>query len=182
MSEKLRKLLDNENVSLSDKEAWLRHPKINWMYDTSRLLESQKVDWTPFKTDISENSLLSNYIDKDFSVEKVTKKDKTEPGKIYTNDITLPTKTIDVAIRKGKLKWLNDRNGDKISGDTELKINSLCMLHLQRYFGFASIELDKNNKILNISFKFNKNCVPESYLEDEDLLTLLDKIYNKRLI
>ena len=38
----------NVDIPLNDEVAYTLYPKYNWVYSTSRLLDFQKVEWTPF--------------------------------------------------------------------------------------------------------------------------------------
>ena len=44
------------SIPLTDKEAWLKYPKLNWVYDTARLFDFQKIEWTPFPVEGVTNS------------------------------------------------------------------------------------------------------------------------------
>lgn len=44
-----------------DVECWDRYPKHRWVYDLSRLLDTQNIKWSPFETS-SLNDRVSTYI------------------------------------------------------------------------------------------------------------------------
>ena len=129
----------NIDIPLDDRTAFKLYPKYNWVYSTSRLLDMQNIEWSPFPMKNLEYPL------REFGLVA----DDETCGTIYTRQLEGDDITTDVAIMKGEIKWARhhkiDKNGskqilDELRGNIELRISALTTLHFQKFAGIISVD------------------------------------------
>lgn len=166
-------LLDLD-IPVDDIECWRRYPKYRWMYDLSRLLDTQNIKWSPFKTaelqDREANLAL-------YSCEDI----KYETSYIYINkpegDITIS----EIYAAKGEIKLLKhiDKQTSselqEFTGNIELRINAFMTMHFQKFTGVITLE-SIGNTILSIRLR---PCLGLGINTSPDIIRLLKKIYKK---
>ena len=170
-----KKIEINElDIPRDDVECWERYPKHKWVYDISRLLDSQNIKWSPFKTNDLQNMIANMYLE---SVDSVA----YAPGWIYINNPFGKQILSEVYIIKGEIKHI--RYVDNITktqladnvGDVELRISAFVTMHFQKFTGVISVETIGND-IYSIRLK------PISGLSltiDANIAKLVKRIYKK---
>lgn len=165
----------NVDIPLDDMTAYKMYPKYNWVYSTSRLLDFQRVEWSPFRM----GDLVQRF--DEFPLNK----DGRDPGSIYTKLMVGDALTTDVVIMKGSIKWakhhkLNKNNErivlNELKGDIELRISALAAMHFQKFAGVISVDTI-GTTIVGVRLCMTADVV--SQYEDDWLKRVL-RIYNKR--
>lgn len=162
------------DVPKNDIECWERYPKHRWVYELTRLLDSQNIKWSPFETlafpDREMNLKLESVIDISY-----------QPGFIYfrkPNGLHIIT---EVHITKGEIK--NMRHFDPVTrneyaeliGEVELRINAFVTLHFQKFTGVISIDTYAN-EILRMRLRPHIDPASEANI---DVAKLVKRIYKK---
>lgn len=160
------------DIPANDVECWERYPKHRWVYESTRLLDSQNIAWSLFCT--KEQSYAVKCIDID-SVESY------KTGEIYIKPQTGPHMLTEVFIVKGEIKHI--RHIDPITkevqpdlvGEIELRFNAFVTLHFQKFTGIITCET-YSNEIHRVQLK------PQSELGQEtntDIIKLIKRIYKR---
>lgn len=161
------------DIPTSDIECWERYPRYRWVYELSRLLDSQSIRWSPFKT--TELSEPHNNI----MLYSSTGSSVTTSGIIYTKKHEEPAVQTEVYIVKGEIKLIRHLGSvtdtDDIIGGVELKINAFVAMHFSRFTGAISI-VTHGNDIYRVQLK------PQTQLGQNissDVMKLIRRIYKK---
>lgn len=164
----------NIDVPLNDETAYKLYPRYNWVYSTSRVLDMQNIEWSPFSMSGFEYPLI------EFPLVG-----SPDAGKIYTRKLDGEKLTTDVAIMKGELKWAAhhriDDAGTKtltndLRGDIELRISALTTLHFKKFAGIISVDTIGHD-IIAVRLRMTTDVVD---LYPEDWLKRVLRIYNRR--
>lgn len=162
----------NVDIPLNDEVAYKLYPKYNWVYSTSRLLDFQKVEWTPF------GGGLFTQQHTEFPVIGGC-------GYIYTMPLEGEVLTTDVAVMKGDIKWakhhiINEQGEkavlDELRGGVELRISALTTMHFQKFAGVISVDTI-GNVITSVRLCMTVDVVDQY---PEDWLKRVLRIYNRR--
>lgn len=161
----------NVDIPLNDEVAYELYPKYNWVYSTSRLLDFQKVDWTPFGGgDFTQ-------MHSEFPV--------TPSAVIFTRQLSGDRLTTDVAVMKGDIKWakhhiINEKGEkellDELRGGVELRISALTTMHFQKFAGVISVDTI-GDVIVAVRLCMTVDVVDQY---PEDWLKRVLRIYNRR--
>lgn len=161
----------NVDIPLNDEVAYKLYPKYNWVYSTSRLLDFQKVEWTPF------GGGQFTHQHAEFPV--------TPTAVIYTQPLEGEKLTTDVAVMKGDIKWakhhiINDDGKpevlDDLRGDVELRISALTTMHFQKFAGVISVDTI-GSVIVAVRLCMTVDVIDQY---PEDWLKRVLRIYNRR--
>ncbi|MGV7235138.1 MAG: hypothetical protein ACQ9ET_02670 [Nitrosomonadaceae bacterium] len=162
----------NVDIPLNDEVAYKLYPKYNWVYSTSRLLDFQKVEWTPFSGgDFTQ-------MHSEFPI-------TGSGGAIYTRPMEGEVLTTDVVAMKGDIKWakhhtLNEDGTkevlDDLRGNVELRISALTTMHFQKFAGVISVDTI-GNVIVAVRLCMTADVVDQY---PEDWLKRVLRIYNRR--
>ena len=170
-----KKIEVNElDIPRDDIECWERYPKHKWVYDVSRLLDSQNIKWSPFKTDNLPDMIANMYLE---SLEAVA----YAPGWIFISNPIGKQILSEVYIIKGEIKHIS--YADKLTnthitenvGDVELRINAFITMHFQKFTGVISIETI-GGSIYSIRLKAISDL---SLNSDNTIAKLIKRIYKK---
>lgn len=170
MNKKL--ILKDLDIPTSDMECWERYPKHRWVYEKTRLLDSQNITWSLFSTKTLGSALKSIDIDS---------REPYKAGEIFVKEPHGLHMLTEVFIVKGEIKHIRhiDPQSREIQsqliGEIELRLNAFVTLHFQKFTGIITAET-YSNEIYNISLK------PQSDLGQEtnsDIVKLLKRIYKK---
>ena len=170
-----KKIEINElDIPRDDIDCWERYPKHRWVYDVSRVLDSQNIKWSPFKTNELENIIANMYLESADSVAYV-------PGWIYISNPIGKQILSEVYIIKGEIKHI--RYTDNITkaqltdnvGDVELRISAFVTMHFQKFTGVISVETIGND-IYSIRLKAISDL---SLTIDANIAKLVKRIYKK---
>ena len=171
-----------DQIPNTDKEAWNLYPKYRWLYNTSQLLDYQKVDWSPFPT-TEHLSFINNFnIDREIVCENVVESD-TQPndGHIYINHTAGNRLTTTAVVVKGDVKWLtmHETDGGELTspvGDIELRISALTILHLQKFAGIITVDT-VGNTIISVRLR----ALPEyADMYGDEWKKKVVRLYNKK--
>lgn len=161
----------NVDIPLDDVTAYQMYPKYNWVYSTSRLLDMQNIEWSPFKAG--------------HFVHEHTEFPVSDSGTIWTREMLGERLTTDVAVLKGDIKWAAHHRTkddgtkevlDTLYGDIELRVSALTMLHFKKFAGVISVDTI-GSTIVAVRLRMTTEMV-ESY--PEDWLKRVLRIYNRR--
>lgn len=162
----------NLNIPIDDVECWDRYPKYRWVYDLSRLLDAQNIQWSPFKRDNFADMVPNMDFESVSSIMYNT-------GTIFINAPIGANIITEVYIAKGDIKLI--RHIDKstaeeiqdFTGGLELRINAFVSIHFQKFTGVISVE-SIGNDIMAIRLRPNRDISA-----DQNLVRLAKKIYKK---
>ena len=170
-----KKIEINElDIPRDDIDCWERYPKHRWVYDVSRVLDSQNIKWSPFKTNELENIIANMYLESADSVAYA-------PGWIYISNPFGKQILSEVYIIKGEIKHI--RYTDNITkaqltdnvGDVELRISAFVTMHFQKFTGVISVETIGSD-IYSIRLKAISDL---SLTIDANIAKLVKRIYKK---
>ena len=170
-----RKLDINElDIPKDDIECWEKYPKHHWVYDLSRLLDSQNVRWCPFEHDLFPDKEPNMSL---VSVDNINR----APGYIYVkkpNDVNLMT---EIYIVRGEIKLMKHidlstgKDIDIIMGQLELSLNAFVTLYFQKFTGVISAETHSTD-IFRVSLRPHRDIKSTT---DMEVIKLLKRIYKK---
>lgn len=153
-----------------DIDCWERYPKHNWVYDTSRLLDSQGIKWCPYETSI--------FTEKKLNINLESSKGVTQyPGYIYTKKTVGDNITTEVYIVKGEIKFIRHVRPSFIPlvGEIELRINAFVSLHLQKFTGIITVDT-QSHEIYRIGLRPHTDSIYET---NQEVVKLLKRIYKR---
>ena len=166
--------INDLDIPNDDIDCWDRYPKHRWVFDLSRLLDTQGVHWSPFKSEI----LTQRVLNMEFHTSKEL--DYT-PAYIYTEPFNSNRFISELYIVKGEIKLSRyfDKNNltqleDNI-GNMDLRANAFVSMHFQKFTGVISLEF-ANNIIISVKLR------PQSELgivSTNDIVKLNKRIYKK---
>ncbi len=161
----------NVDIPLNDEVAYKLYTKYNWVYSTSRLLDFQKVEWTPF------GGGEFTHQHPEFPV--------IPTAMVYTKQLAGEKLTTDVAVMKGDIKWakhhiINEKGEkevlDELRGGVELRISALTTMHFQKFAGVISVDT-VGDVIVAVRLCMTADVVDQY---PEDWLKRVLRIYNRR--
>lgn len=175
------KIIDN------DIDAWKHYPRYNWMYNTTRLLDSQNINWSPFRTDDMFVGLPIFTINED-AVEPYYQ-DGIDPSvfimlndKIFVKHDQGQNIHTEALIRKGTLKWFMHIDPDTnqftedIIGEVELRISAFVTLYFKKFNGVVSFQTI-GNQIVAVKLYPTQDMLSQYPAE---VITQLKKITPKK--
>lgn len=163
--------LSEYKIPKNDYEAWEHYPRYNWMYVTTRLLDAQRIKWSPFRTELYSESVpvftlhseVTHLLDGEVFIEP-------DHGRHVFSE---------ALIRKGELKWLahfdNGKFEEDINGEVELRVSAFVTLYFKKFNGIVAFETIGNH-ILAVKLHPTTNML-EHY--PEHIVTQIRKIYPK---
>lgn len=163
------------DIPKDDIECWERYPKHRWVYDKSRLFDSQGIKWSPFKTDDLQNKLpvlsLVSLI-----------KTEIEMGSIFYKAPTGTEIVSEVYITKGEIKAMQHFCGESITkidslpGEVEIRVIAFVAMHLQKFTGIVSI---KTNGTEIYSVKLRPSYPELAFKANNDIVKIIKRMYKK---
>lgn len=112
-----------------NKETFEENSKHNWVYNTTHLLDFQKIAWSPYKTeDYKYKAKMFSYLDNVDSV-------------IYLKVGEFNCEEVTFAVVKGEVKWASN----DIGGNLKLKAYSFISLKLSKFTGVITFLHDLEN-------------------------------------
>lgn len=172
----MNKKLDHDNLNIpeDDIECWIRYPKYRWVYELSRLLDSQHISWSPFSTNelstqVENMSLTSNT---GISI---------DPGHIYVKKPEGIELITEVYVVKGEVKHMqhiSPKTGEVVPGlvgEIELRLIAFVTLHFAKFTGVFSAKTF-NNEIYKISLKPHSEL---SQKTNQEIIKLTKRIYRQ---
>lgn len=127
------------DIPKDDIDCWIRYPKYRWVYDITRLLDCQNIEWSPFeKQQLTDKELIMEM----FSVEPIIR----QPGYIFTSIPKTECTITDAYIIRGDIKHLKHINAstnksiENVDGGIEIRINAFISLNLSKFTGVISIK------------------------------------------
>lgn len=166
-----------------DIECWERYPKHHWVYDLSRLLDSQHIKWSPYETTELNRREQNMFFDSPREI-------IYEPAHIFISKPIGDEAWTEVFIIKGDIKHIRHVKRiervyvptNDILGEIELRINAFVTLHFQKFTGVISVQsvgtdiygirlrpmsklsLERNTDIIKLSKRiFKKNDISHYY-------------------
>lgn len=163
------------DIPKDDVECWERYPKYRWVYDKSRLFDSQGIKWSPFKTNDLTDVLpvLSLVSSADIDVGMGTIYYKSPVGVEIISEIYLTKGEIKVMQHYDKTLGTNISS---VPGDIEIRIIAFISMHFQKFTGIVSIETIGTD-IYSIKLR---PSYPELALKaNNDIVKIVKRIYKR---
>jgi len=174
----MHKRTDTQELDIpeDDIECWDRYPKHRWVYELSRLLDSQSIKWSPYE--------LEGFPERELNIRLFTNRTLLrQPGFIYINRSEGPHLFTEVYITKGEIKLMRHVELRKqtevltLNGEVELRINAFITLYFQKFTGVIGIET-YSNEIYRIQLRPYLDIISEL---NQDVIKLVKRIYKKVL-
>lgn len=162
------------DIPRDDIECWNRYPKHRWVYELSRLLDSQNIKWSPFEAD----GLPDRELNIDMFSEKTLVR---QPGYIYVKKPEGPHLFTEVYITKGEIKLMRHvelRKQEELPnliGEVELRLNAFITLYFQKFTGVMATET-YSNEIFRIQLR---PYLDTSLEANQEVIKLIKRIYKK---
>lgn len=127
------------NYPLSDFEAWVRYPRLQWMYSTSALLDVQKIKWLPYYKSGFVAAPMSFYNDVAFT-QPFAKESNT--GYIFVDSKYKghTAITTEVAVNKGNVLNIMHHDGSDLQGTIDIRICAFVKLYMMKFNGIISVD------------------------------------------
>jgi hypothetical protein len=118
-----------------DREAYTRYPKLNWVYDLTRVLDAQNIQWLPFLQEPfyhSEPQFLNTITEVSTDV--------------YLEENTGQVKFTQAIVQRGEVKWLahwdhfSEQFEDEVVGAVDLRISAFVTMYMQKHSGCVTFE------------------------------------------
>lgn len=135
-------------IPQNDIEAWLQYPRLNWVYDTQRLLDAQHTPWTPFYGCSFDQSVPIHHFDQELLIEDAPYLGQGDlrTGHVFVEKPEFEKRRFtETVIVKGEIK-MSMQTDDNVSitenfiGEAELRIYAFATMYLQKFTGCASFE------------------------------------------
>lgn len=172
----MNKKIDTQELDIpeDDINCWSRYPKHRWVYEMSRLLDSQNIKWSPFEID--------ELSDLELNIKLFTNKIiLRRPGFIYVKRPEGSHLFTEVYIIKGEIKLMrhvelrSQTETLALNGEVELRINAFITLYFQKFTGVLGIET-YSNEIHRIQLRSYLDIISEL---NQDVIKLTKRIYKK---
>lgn len=164
--------LKDLDIPQDDDDCWVRYPKHRWVYEATRLLDSQNIHWSLSQTEL-ENCAIKNI--------NLKSKNSYHPGQIYIKTQEGRQLFTEVFIVRGEIKHIrhiDPSSGEvlkELIGEIELRINAFVTLHFQKFTGIITTETFSND-IYRIQLRPQSDLGQES---NSEIIRLLKRIYKK---
>lgn len=169
-----------KGIPSNDYEAWLKYPKLAWIYETKRLFEFQRLEWYPFPIDdLTTTSLPSTSIGSNI----------LSPGKdVYIiPKLFFPRERtkFDLVIHKGKVvdsvSYTENSEGVVVKNNQQnglcfLVASSLISFHFGKFCGIVSFEHEEN---IIIAARLTPH-IKGKYLYNDITLRNLNNLYMRK--
>lgn len=170
-----RKIETHEvDVPVDDIECWERYPKYRWVYELSRLLDSQNIKWSPYE--------IESLPDRELNIKLESEKTNIrQPGFIYLRKSSGQHMFTELYVTKGEIKLLRHIDPKTyeelptVIGEVELRINAFMTLYFQKFSGIMTIET-YGNEIFRITLRPLRDTSLET---NQDIIKLIKRIYKK---
>lgn len=135
----MQKKIETQELDIpgDDIDCWERYPKHHWVYDLSRLLDSQNIKWSPY-----EIPGMSQVINMElYSVLEHTH----QSGYIYIHKLDAEEMITEVYITKGEIKLIRQIDPKThielpgLIGEIELRINAFITLYFAKFTGIIAV-------------------------------------------
>jgi hypothetical protein len=116
------------DIPHDDIECWERYPKFHWVYDLSRVLDAQHIEWKPYYDKYLPDRELTIHLETESTLVR-------QSGFIYTHKPEGTHLITEVFIVKGEIKFMRHIDpitNAKISslvGGIELRLNAFVTIH-----------------------------------------------------
>jgi len=164
------------DIPEDDIECWERYPKHRWVYELSRLLDSQNIKWSPYEAE--------GLPERELNIRLFTSKTLIrQPGFIYIRRPEGPHLFTEVYITKGEIKFMRHVEVQKqeelptLNGEVELRINAFVTLYFQKFTGVMGIET-YSNEIYRIQLRPYLLIMEDI---NQETIKLAKRIYKKIL-
>jgi len=164
------------DIPACDIECWERYPKHHWVYDLSRLLDTQHIKWSPYETPELPDDTQNMYLDS-------SKPIIYHPSHIFIKEPEGNRAWTEVFIIKGEIKHIRHiKRVDRVYvpvtdlvGEIELRISAFVALHFQKFTGVISIQ-SVSTDIYSIRLRPLSDLSVETNV---DAVKLIKRIYKK---
>lgn len=163
------------DIPVDDIECWEKYPKYRWVYELTRLLDSQGISWSPYETNLHQYRALNIYLQSNSLNPRF-------PGFIFVQSPEENPVLAEVYVIKGEIKHVRYPELDAtihypdISGKTELKVNAFTSIHLSKFTGVFVAEI-VNDVIYRVRLRPHRDLSNNS-----EIRKLLSRIYKKSSI
>ena len=168
------------SIPKNDIDCWNKYPKFRWVFETTKLFDSQHKKWSFVSGDIYTCETSMDMFEKDLSSVKVTPMSLPRTsGQIFvgnTNNIIIDSQVI---IQKGEIKWLAHYKDteflEQINANVEVRIAAFVIMYFQKWNGVLTVRTI-DHEIHCVKLMPN-NAILQSY--PKSALDLLNKVYRK---
>lgn len=163
------------DIPIDDIDCMSRYPKQKWVYDLTRLLDSQSVPWSLIKT--SEFSQVQWIFDLEHQTEAV------QTGEIYLKPSDRQPVYTEVFVIKGEIKKHRHLSEsleelDQNITEIDIRITAFVNLHFGKFTGVCVFK-SVGNTITQVRLR---PCQARYKQSSSDYLRLISRIYKKPLI
>lgn len=166
--------LNELDIPKDDIECWERYPKHRWVYDLSRLLDAQNIEWSPYE--------VESMPDREINIKLISDKPNTrQPGFIYLKKPEGRHITTEVYIAKGEIKLMRHIDPtsrlemETLFGELELRLNSFVTRYFQKFTGVITVET-LGNVMARIRLSGESDINRET---NQEVVKLIKRIYKK---
>lgn len=170
----MEKQTNNLDIPIDDIDCWTRYPKYRWVYELTRLLDSQNVKWLPYENKEMQNKMPNIEL-------HTVNHTSILQSYIYTEDFSTNRYIAEAYILKGEIKLLRYFNKTDMSliedqtGNLSLRVNAFVSMHFKKYTGVISVEF-ANNTITSIKLRSRSEL---GISTNDIIIKLIRRIYKK---
>lgn len=161
------------DIPVDDIDCWERYPKHRWVYDLSRLLDSQNIKWSPFE---------QHDLHREINIQFYSKKPVIrQPGFIYIKKPEGRRLFTECYISKGEIKLMRhiDPETEKeligLVGEVELRLSAFITLYFSKFTGVITTET-YGSDIYRVRLKPHSELSLE---ENSNISKIAKRIYKK---
>jgi hypothetical protein len=170
-----RKLeMQDLDMPVDDIDCWNKYPKHRWVYESSRLLESQNIKWSPFETETLDKQIVLINL-------KSRRLLNRQSGTIWIKSQGGRFAVTETYIVKGEIKLMRhidakcQEAAPAMVGEVELRISAFVSLYFQKFTGVITTET-YGNEIHQLSLRSSPELLEE---KNAEVIKLLRRIYKK---
>lgn len=158
------------DIPATDYECWNRYPKQRWVYEKTRLFDSQNIQWS-----------MLPMADLNTPIQNISISNAVNPGTIYIKRPEGLHLFTEVYIAKGEIRLMRHimpETGEimsSLNGEIELRTNAFITLYFSKFTGVISIET-YNSDIFAVKLKSHSDL---SQTNNQEITKLIKKIYRK---
>lgn len=162
------------DIPRDDIDCWERYPKHRWVYDLSRLLDAQHIEWSPYEVPMYPLRTSNMNLETNQPIVR-------QSGFIYTKTPEGEHLTTELFIAKGEIKLIRhiDRDTGKelanLVGEVELRLSAFVTLHFAKFTGVITCET-YGHDIRKIQLRAYSDL---SLTTDSEIIKLTKRIYKR---
>jgi hypothetical protein len=162
------------DIPRDDIDCWERYPKHHWVYDLSRLLDVQHINWSPYEVSMYPHRTLNMYL---FTEQALIR----QPGFIYIKFPEGDHLITEVYITKGEIKLIRhidpktSKELPNLIGEVELRLNAFVTLHFAKFTCVITCETHGHD-IYRMQLRAHSDL---SLTTNSEIIKLTKRIYKR---